>query len=150
MKTSDLGSSGKRDKLSHKTTLRIVKYERWEFHQDDSEPREGSLLTLVYDIPYFGSCGIFPPYHLVNRIFSSGGSTGGMTPGATWEPFTISREEYDELAAAVTDTPTREIQPHARYADLAMKIDHEFDHIQDRFKWSSAVSAKHLDRWKLE
>ncbi len=73
-----------------------------------------------------------------------------MSPGATWEPFTISREEYDELLAAVTNTPLSEIQPHARYADLPLKIDHEFDQIQDRQEWSKAVCGKHRDNWKRE
>jgi hypothetical protein len=131
------------------TTLRNVQYVRHEFH-GDPEPYAGLLLTFVYDIPYFNACGVFPPYHIVNQIFSNGGDTGGMSPGATWAPFTITREEYDELIAAVADTPVCEIQPHARYAELPMKIDHDFDHIQDRFKWMKAVCARHRDHWHDE
>ncbi len=131
------------------TKLRTVKYVRHEFH-GDPEPREGTLLSFVYDIPYFAACGVFPPYQIVNQVFSNGGSTGGMSPGATWEPFTVSKEEYDELIVAVVNTPVTEIQPLARYADIPLKIDHQFDHIQDRIEWVRAVCGKHRDNWHDE
>jgi hypothetical protein len=131
------------------TKFRNVKYVRHEFH-GDLEPRESALLTFVYDIPYFSGCGVFPPHHIVNQIFSSGGSTGGMSPGATWDPFTISKEEYDSLIAAVEKTPVLEIQPYARYADLPMKIDHDLGHIQDRIEWVRAACGKHRDNWHNE
>lgn len=128
---------------------RTVKYLRHEFH-GDPEPCENTLLTFIYDIPYFSACGLFPPYHIVNQVFSSGGSTGGMGPGATWEPFTISAEEYDRLVTALKDTRIAEIRPYARYAHLQMKIDHELDHMQDRIEWMRAACAKHRDRWHDE
>jgi hypothetical protein len=128
---------------------RTVQYVRHEFHCDP-EPREGTLLAFVYDIPYFGACGVFPPFNIVNQVFSRGGNTGGMSPGATWQPFTISREEYDELIADLEKTPVSEIRPNARYADLPLKIDREFDHIQDRIEWVKAVCAKHRDGWHDE
>jgi hypothetical protein len=129
--------------------LRTVKYLRHEFH-GEPEQREGTLLTLVYDIPYFSACGVFPPYQIVNQVFSNAGSTGGMSPGATWEPFTISKEEYAALTEAVRQTPISEIQPSARYAELPMTFDPKFDHIQDRIEWLSAVCRKHRDSWHDE
>lgn len=129
--------------------LQTVKYVRYEFHSDP-EPCEGTLLTFIYDIPYFSGCGVLPPYHILNQILAGGGTTGGMSPGATWKPFTISREKYDELVVAVRNTPISKICSHARYAQVPMRVDPEFDHIQDRIEWLKAVCAKHRDRWHRE
>lgn len=131
------------------TQLRIVNYMRHEFH-GDPQPHTGTLLTFVYDIPYLTACGVFPPLHIANAIFSSGGSTGGMSPGATWQPFTISKEEYKALVTAVNNTPLHEIKPHARYAIIPLKCDPDFDHIQDRIAWIRAVCSRHRNRWHDE
>jgi hypothetical protein len=132
--------------VSSTAKLKTIRYLRHEFH-GEPEPREATLLILVYDIPYFNACGIFPSYHLVNQIFSCGGTEGGMSPGATWEPFTVSQEEYAALVEAVTTTPVAEIQPHARYANVPMQVDNSFDQIQDRITWMTAVCKKHRDGW---
>jgi hypothetical protein len=131
------------------TNPRIVDYVRHEFHRDP-EPCTGTLLTFVYDIPYLGACGVFPPLHIINQVFSSGGETGGMSPGATWQPFTISKEEYKALVSALKMTPLSEIKPHARYTDVTMKCAPDFDHIQDRIAWIRAVCSKHRDSWHEE
>jgi hypothetical protein len=129
--------------------LRAVKYRRHEFRHKPTAC-EGSLLTFVYDVPYFDACGVFPPFHIINQILSSGGGDGGMSPGASWKPFTISTDEYEELAEAVRHTPVSEIRPHARYAWLQMKFDVEFDHLTDRIEWMRAVCEKHRDAWHAE
>ena len=59
--------------------LKTVKYVRHEFH-GEPEPCTGTLLTFVHDVPYLSACGVFPPIHILNEIFSSGGGTGGMSP----------------------------------------------------------------------
>lgn len=129
---------------SYMPPLKTVKYTQHDFH-GDPESRETNLLAFVYDIPYFSACGVFPPYHIVNQIFSSSGSIGGMSPGATWEPFTVSCAEYDELIAALENTPVAKLQPYARYADVPMKAHRSFDHIQDRIQWMTAVCRTHRD-----
>jgi hypothetical protein len=131
------------------SNLRVINYAREEFHGED-EPCEGTLLAFVYDIPYFSACGVFPPLHIVNELFSSGLSGGGMSPGASWEPFTISEEEYNELVKAVRNTPVSELIPYARYAFVQMKFDHEFDFIVDHMEWMKAVCDKHRDVWHAE
>ena len=131
------------------SNLRVIKYAREEFHGED-EACEGTLLTFVYDIPYFSACGVFPPLHIVNEVFASGRSGGGMSPGASWEPFTISEEEYHALVKAVREAPVSELKPYARYADLQMKFDHEFDSIGDRMAWMKTVCDKHRDGWQAE
>ena len=131
------------------TNLRVVQYVRHEFHRED-EDCEGTLLTLVYDIPYFSACGVFPPLAVVNEVFSSGGDVGGMSPGASWEPFRISEEEYTALVDAVKHTPVSEIKNSARYASQPMKCDDEFSHIEDRVAWMRAACEKHRDSWHAE
>jgi hypothetical protein len=107
-------------------------------------------VTFIYDIPYFPACGIFPPLHIINQVFSSGGGDGGMSPGASWEPFTISEEEYTVLKKTVANTSISEIEPYARYAHVQMKFDAEFDSIGDRFEWMRAVCEKHRENWHAE
>jgi len=72
------------------------------------------------DIPYFDACGVFPPFHIVNQTFASGGGDGGMSPGATWKPLSITEDEHTVLADAGVNTPKAEIKPHSRYAMLPL------------------------------
>ena len=125
---------------------RIVKYVRHEFHGDE-ETCGGPLLYFVYDIPYFAACGVFPPLHVVNQIFGEGRRGGGMSPGASWEPFTISLSEYESLTKGVQATPVAQIQPHARYAELQYIFDSRFDGILNRTEWVRAVCEEHRDEF---
>jgi len=127
--------------------LRDVTYERYEFHADENTAHSGTLLTFLYDIPYFNACGVFPPLHIANQIFSRGTAGGGMSPGTKWEPFTLSEDEYAALVEAVKRTPVSEIKPHARYAFLPMKFDHTFDDISEWKAWFAAVCTKHREEW---
>jgi hypothetical protein len=129
--------------------MRQVQYTHTFFHGDD-EPREGSLLTFLYDIPYFPPCGVFPPFHLLNQHLLSGGSDGGMSPGAIWEPFTITSEEYTQLTGAIDSTPLGEIKTHAHYAFAKPIFDHDLDDFQDYFEWLMAVRKRHRDRYRKQ
>ena len=122
--------------------MRRVQYTHTFFHGDD-EPREGSLLTFLYDMPYFPPFGVFPPFHLLNQHLASGGSDGGMSPGAIWKPFTISSEEYTHLISVPESTPLDEIKPQARYALVKPIFDHELDGFQDYSEWLMAAGKKH-------
>jgi hypothetical protein len=119
----------------------------WKRHEYLHLPqrRKANLLWLAFDIPYFDACGIFPPFHIANQIFLSGGGDGGMSPGASWKPFSISEEEYTALVDAVMSAMPSAIARHARYAWIPKAIDHSFDQIQDRWKWFTAVCEKHRD-----
>lgn len=153
--------------------LRRVRYFRHHgmWHGDRADVTENSLLAFVYDIPYFGACGVFPPFHLLNQLLRRGGSQGGMSPGATWEPFELSPEEYRDLVEAVRTVPPESLRDRARYADLAFTFDPAFDgppetypvraepkrwlerippDLREYFEWSGAVCAKHRERWHAE
>jgi hypothetical protein len=129
--------------------LTKIKYKRHEYNVRPQKC-ENNLLVFTYDIPHFGACGIFPPLHIANQIFSNGGHKGGMSPGATWKPFKITMEEYDKFIELVKSTPISDIQPHARYAWLPYKFDSDFDHIKDHKSWMFAACEKHRDSWHKE
>jgi len=123
-----------------------IEYVRHEFN-GEPENQRAELSTFVYDIPYFGACGIFPPYHIINEIFMTGGSQGGMSPGATWLPFEIEREEYDELVQAIKNTDPKTLGETARYSWVKFDFDSSFDHIPKWEKWIFSVCEKHRDSY---
>jgi hypothetical protein len=112
--------------------------------------REDSLLAFVYDVPDLDAYGVFTPLHLLNQRLLAGGSRGGMSPGATWEPFALSQSEYDDLRQAVLSVPPKALRRRARYAGLPYKFDESFDHLQDYYAWMIAVCAKHREAWQAE
>jgi hypothetical protein len=140
--------------LVREKSMRSVTYERYEHTSavagDENEVLTGALLNFVYDIPYFAPCGMFPPLHIANQIFSMGSAGGGMSPGTEWEPFTVTKDEYDELVEAVKHTPVSELKSFARYAFLPMKFDHSLDDISEWSKWFGAICKKHREEWRAE
>ncbi len=124
-----------------------VEYVRHEFHHEPQSWR-GDLLSMVYDVPYFSGCGVFPPVHVINAIFASGGGDGGMSPGASWEPFTISPDTYLALADTVRTTDPSTLRGKSRYHHIKFVFDSEFDAIEDRFAWATAACDKYRD-WYL-
>jgi hypothetical protein len=150
--------------------LRRVRYFRhgggvWH---SDPEAAENSLLGFVYDIPHFGACGVFPPFHLLNQFLLRGGYEGGMSPGATWEPFSLSPAEYRDLVEAVRAIPPDLLRDRPQGAHLPFTFDPEFDgppetypvraevkrwhrhvppELKEYFAWRSAVCAKHREGW---
>lgn len=149
--------------------LRRVRYSRHHgmWHGNRADPMENSLLAFVYDIPYFGACGVFPPHHLLNQFLLGGGDQGGMGPGTTWEPFSISLEEYRDFAEAVRTIRPEMLRGRARYADVQFIFDPEFDgdastypkypgfqklpfvppELKEYFEWMAAVCGKHRQRY---
>ena len=125
--------------------MRTVDYLRHEYTWPDPEPRTASLIAFVYDIPYFAACGVFPPLKFANEKFRSGGSQGGMSPGATWEPFEVSENEYKELIKLVQTTNPESLSKQARYIFDKFIFDHDFDEVLDYENWLFKVCEKHRD-----
>lgn len=151
--------------------LRTIRYVRHYGPWHDPEPFENSLLAFIYDIPDFGACGVFPPFQLLNQFLLRGRFGGGMSPGAAWDPFTLSLDEYNQLVEAVRTVPPESLRDRARYAHLPFTFDPAFDgdpsaypthspperwhrfippDLKAYVTWSSAVCAKHRDRWRAE
>jgi hypothetical protein len=132
--------------IAHSEGMKVIEYERHEFH-GDPEQRRAELSVFVYDIPYFGACGIFPPYQISNEIFQSGGSQGGMGPGATWEPFQLESVEYNELVQSIKTLNPETLGNKARYNRVKFEFDSSFDHISNWEKWLFSVCEKHRDSY---
>lgn len=152
--------------------LRRVRYMRWGGVHSSWQPVENSLLAFVYD--YYVSidaCGVFPPFHILNQRLLRGGGGGGMGPGAKWEPFLLSREEYDQLVDAIRTVPPTAIVGLTGHVPLPFSFDPEFDgppetypvrakpkgwhgQIPPEYKewveWMVAVCEKHRERWRAE
>jgi hypothetical protein len=95
------------------------------------------LTRAVFFLPFISSI----------RYSRAAGGDGGMSPGTSWKPFSISEDEYAALVDVVLKTTRTKIEPHVRWPWLPKAIDHSFDHIQDRLEWFEAVCAKHRDSW---
>jgi hypothetical protein len=122
--------------------MKNVDYLQYEFH-GEPEPVSAPFQIFVYDVPYLSVCNVFPPLHILNQILESGGSEGGMSPGATWKPFRISLKDYEEVLPLVLKPNRSELKMHARYPEQQLFIDPEFDHFDDHLEWLIAVSSKH-------
>lgn len=126
--------------------MKVIDYERHEPH-GESERRRAELPIFVYDIPYFGACGIFPPFHIINEIFQSGGAQGGMGPGATWQPFKLNSLEYEQLVKTVNALDPKSLGDKARYTWVKFEFDSDFDHIRRWEPWLFAVCEKHRESY---
>lgn len=125
----------------------MISYQHTEFRGED-ESVTNNLLGFVYDIPYFGACGIFPPLHIANNVFLSGGGDGGMGPGAISKPFQIMENDYHELVRVVKMTDPHQLKGRARFIDVQFQFDSDFDHIHDHMEWVAAVCDKHREAYQ--
>jgi len=132
--------------VSYGAGMRVIEYERHELY-GEPEKRSAELSAFVYDIPYFGACGIFPPFHIANEIFQSGGSEGGMSPGATWEPFQLTKDEYDKLVKAIRILNPKTLGDKARFKWVKFEFDSSFDHITRWDDWLFSVCEKHRNSY---
>ena len=76
--------------------MRSVKYRRHEFHDNQPWHRKEELHRFLLDIPYLLYFGVIPSRAAMNEVLRAGGGDGGMSPGASWEPFELTEDEYWE------------------------------------------------------
>ena len=60
-------------------------------------------------MPYLTCHGVIPPRNVLNEVFTSGGGDAGMSPGAVWEPFSISEGEYTSLVADLLELDLHDV-----------------------------------------
>ncbi len=123
--------------------MRRVTYRQCEPHSGWSEPISAPLTTFVYDVPYLLCWGILPPLHLLNELLIQGGGDGGMSPGADWQPFEVSDEEYRELCVALESIDPLTLRDHARCIWIKAKRAPEFDDKTDFVEWGRAVTKQY-------
>ncbi|WP_300668031.1 hypothetical protein [Desulfoluna sp.] len=126
--------------------MQTITYTRHEFHAEP-ETHTATLSVFVYDIPWVGACGIFPPFHLLNGIFESGGAEGGMGPGTTWEPFSIAEPEYEELMKAIGTLDPKSLKDKVRFGQVKFEYDKEFETEIEWITWMQKVCDRHRGAW---
>ena len=124
-------------------------YYRHEFRLEP-ELTKGNLLSFVYDVPYFGACGVFPPLHIANQIFMTGGGDGGMSPGASWKAFQLNETTHSKLLNLVKNTNPKSLKEKSRYIGVKYIEDQSFDHLHNHYVWLEAVCNKHRERFHAE
>jgi len=124
--------------------MKKIEYYQHEPHYDP-EKVTGDLVSFVYDVPYLAACGIFPPLHILNQVLSEGGGDAGMSPGASWKPFKLSDDEYNQLWALIEKTDPTSLKSRARFAAVKYKRDIELENIMDHMEWMSKACDKHRE-----
>lgn len=121
-------------------------------HEPHCKPEKvtADLVSFLYDVPYLSACGVFPPIHILNEILSGGGGEGGMGPGASWDPFKLTQNEYNALWDIISKTSLSTISEKSRYMLVKYWRDPEFEDIKDRFEWMEKVCNKHNERFLKE
>jgi len=79
----------------------------------------------------------FPPIHIINEELLSGGNDQGMSGGCFWKPFSLSLEEYNEIAEEMLTSPK-----------YALEYDPRLEGIENLNKWCGAVVAQHNPKKK--
>lgn len=114
------------------------------------ERREGPLEHLVLDYPNFlfdigDGIKLIPPFPVFNELLMSGGDRGGMSPGATWNRLSITREEYQQVKTALLELDLRIIHETHPYAPKYIRVDEELEqNVMDLQLWRRAVIKKYL------
>ena len=125
--------------------MRIVRYERFEFHQDTPDEREASLAEFVLDVPYLVARGVIPPLHILNEVTRTGGGDAGMSPGAVWDPFEVTPEEYQELLVHLSHADLEELrrQHRARFVPDRVIVDETLHESPTHLDWIRNVHRKY-------
>jgi hypothetical protein len=71
----------------------------------------------------------------------------GMSPGATWKPFLLKKDEYHNLTQAIQSLNPKSLGDKARYTLVKYEFDSSFDHITNWEKWIFSVCEKHRDSY---
>lgn len=66
------------------------------------EKREGTIAEMLFNYPYSffylsTKSSLIPSFEVLNQTLLSGGVEGGMGPGSTWKPFSITEQDYIKL-----------------------------------------------------
>jgi len=109
--------------------MRTVDYSRhWSLNK--VEKITGEIYSLLLDYPYSfpyadkeNDIRIIPTLNYLNELFTSGGDSGGMSPGCTWERFEISQNEYDELVLKLLNINFENLKENHPYAPQKLIFD---------------------------
>ena len=127
--------------------MRNISYRRIEFDHDDAEKRYTvSLIEFVYNVVAITESGIIPPFDILNERFLSGGKCNPFG-NVDWEPFEISRDEYDRLVDEIEALDPAEVWSHKGIKFVKLRRAKELDKFSDSHRWSLAVGKKYSDEY---
>ncbi len=77
--------------------LKVVEYNYLPPTGPDSVESTDMLDEFLISLPHLLYMGYVPPLNIINIFLKSGIDEAGMSGGAEWKPFTIDKDEYDEI-----------------------------------------------------
>jgi hypothetical protein len=119
-----------------------IEYTRHEFHADPQRCKAGLPFFLLV-IPYLFLGGVIPPLAVINGVLKRGGGDGGMSPGASWEPFALTEAEYTQLIQELLSLDLGEAKRKARFVPPALTHDPSLHNHRDLLHWLRAVREKY-------
>lgn len=119
-------------------------YRSW--HHGPDEKCKGTVCNLVIDSQILAPYGVIPPIEILNKFLSSGGGDAGMSPGCTWEPLTISEDEYWECVERIQNMAISDFEDRDIFLDVnEIQVDYEEPKVVDVMRWCMGVRARFID-----
>ncbi|HEY8601504.1 MAG TPA: hypothetical protein VIL85_23960 [Thermomicrobiales bacterium] len=86
--------------------MRLLHYDRLHPAGHFAMPTEGTVIDLLFDMPYLVGYGYrFPTYEELNGLLAAGEWDTGMGGGCEWSPFTLNPAEYTEVVEQIRHEP---------------------------------------------
>jgi hypothetical protein len=106
--------------------------------------RKLPLSEFILDIFLIGADGVLPPFHVLNEFLQEGGNNGGMSPGTTWKPFTITESEYDELVETLLRLNVEDAKRTHPYINfMKIQVDESLHHHPTYYQWQAGIALKY-------
>jgi hypothetical protein len=125
--------------------MQSVNYKTHWSYGGQGVKRKALLADFILDILYLMEIkGVIPPLHILNEVLLKGGNTGGMGPGTSWRPFSISENEYKELVEALLQlevSEAKKIHPYIRFEKVT--VDQDLHQKTTYLEWLEAITAKY-------
>lgn len=130
-------------------TLPTIRYRKTEYLIPWRFPKRKPLDRFILDIPYGLYFSIAPGLQALNDLLLTGKAGGGMGTGVTWEPFTITSEQYDAIADAWRRFDLRSLLkiPESAMPDLSFVFDADILAIPKHNDYLRAASTKYSPRY---
>lgn len=130
-------------------TLPVVHYWQSEFFIPWRWRKRNAVHRFILDIPYGLYFSVVPGRLALNDLLQTGKAGGGMGTGVTWEPFSLTQEEYQAVTDAWRTFDLRAVLKirERDVPDLSFIFDEELLAIPrhlDYFEKSSAKYSTHF------
>jgi len=130
-------------------TLPTIRYRKTEYLIPWRFKRRKTVDRFILDIPYGLYFSIVPSMQALNELLQVGKAGGGMGTGVTWEPFTVTRTQYDAITDLWRDFDLRSVLKirESVIPDLSFVFDGEILSIPTHGGYLRASSKKFASRY---